>query len=273
MRRAFVAATVIASLGLTGLPAQAAVQVKIQDFMFTPSKLAVAEGTAITWHYVSGGTTHHTSTQNGPPNLWNTGSLLPGQTSSPVVLRGAGTYPYHCAVHPSMVGIIRVPIRVSPITGTTSTTFTIRLATAKQTGLAYDIQKRKGAGAWKSMEERRHRPGRAVHAPRRWRHVVVPVPCAPDLERGAEWLVAGEEDHDLVGVRGVQKRSNRIARFTSWIAFVTSMPRGHASVQLKVVRHRKTPVFSERILIRSWPPSSRESKMNRCALTIAAGPT
>ena len=152
MRRAFVAAAVIASLGLTGVPAQAAVQVKIQDFMFTPSKLAVAEGTAITWHYDSGGTTHHTSTQNGPLNLWNTGSLLPGQTSSPVVLRGAGAYPYHCAVHPSMVGIIRVPIRVSPITGTTSTTFTIRLATAKQTGLAYDMQKRKGAGAWRAWK-------------------------------------------------------------------------------------------------------------------------
>lgn len=152
MRRAFVAAAVIASLGLTGLPAQAAVQVKIQDFMFTPSKLAVAEGTAITWHYDSGGTTHHTSTQNGPLKLWNTGSLLPGQTSTPVVLRGAGTYPYHCAVHPSMVGIIRVPIRVSPITGTTSTTFTIRLATAKQTGLAFDIQRRKGAGAWRAWK-------------------------------------------------------------------------------------------------------------------------
>src|SRR6266550_5985341 len=152
MRRVVIAAAVIALLGLSGLPAQAAVQVRIQDFMFTPSKLAVAEGTAIIWHYDSGGTTHHTSTQNGPLNLWNTGSLLPGQTSSPVVLKGAGTYPYHCAVHPSMVGIIRVPIRVSPITGTTSTTFTIRLAIAKQTGLAYDIQKRKGAGAWRAWK-------------------------------------------------------------------------------------------------------------------------
>jgi plastocyanin len=152
MRRAFIAAAVIASLGLTALPAHAAVQVKIQDFLFTPSKLAVAEGTAITWHYDTGGTTHHTSTQNGPLALWNTGFLFPGQTSSPVVLRAAGTYPYHCAVHASMVGVIRVPIRVSPITGTTSTTFTIRLATAKQTGLAYDIQKRKGAGAWRAWK-------------------------------------------------------------------------------------------------------------------------
>ena len=29
-----------------------------------------------------------------------------------------------------------------------------------------------------------------------------------------------------------------IVRLTSWIALVTSMPRGQASVQLKIVRHR-----------------------------------
>ena len=34
-------------------------------------------------------------------------------------------------------------------------------------------------------------------------------------------------------------------RLTSWIAFVTWMPRGQASVQLNVVRQRNTPVFSE----------------------------
>ena len=149
MRRVLVAVAVLALLGLSALPAHAAVQVKIEDFVFTPSKLSVAEGTAVTWRYDNSGTTHHTSTQNGPLALWNTGFLFPGQTSAPVVLKAAGTYPYHCAVHAFMVGIIRVPIRVSPISGTTSTTFTIRVATAKQTGIAYDIQKRKGAGAWR----------------------------------------------------------------------------------------------------------------------------
>ena len=54
-------------------------------------------------------------------------------------------------------------------------------------------------------------------------------------------------------------RSNRMARLTSWMAFVTWMPRGQASVQLKVVRHRNTPVRSPRILRRSSAPRSRES--------------
>ena len=50
-----------------------------------------------------------------------------------------------------------------------------------------------------------------------------------------------------------------MARRTSMIARVTLLPRWQASVQLKVVRPRKTP--------------SRLAKTNRCALTIVAGPT
>src|SRR5699024_5472670 len=50
------------------------------------------------------------------------------------------------------------------------------------------------------------------------------------------------------------------------------MPRGQASVQLKIVRQRQTPSLSLRISRRMSPPASRESKMKRCALTMAAGP-
>src|SRR6187551_3518274 len=51
------------------------------------------------------------------------------------------------------------------------------------------------------------------------------------------------------------------------------IPRGQASTQLKIVRQRHTPSLSARISSRSSAASSRESKMNRWALTIAAGPT
>jgi len=44
MRRASIAVALIASLGLTALPAHAVVQAKIADFVFTPSTLTVAEG-------------------------------------------------------------------------------------------------------------------------------------------------------------------------------------------------------------------------------------
>src|SRR6476660_1578367 len=64
-----------------------------------------------------------------------------------------------------------------------------------------------------------------------------------------------------------------MARLAAWIASVTLMSGGLALVQLKTVRHRQTPSASLRISSRSAAPRSRESKMNRCALTIAAGPT
>src|SRR5690625_172034 len=49
------------------------------------------------------------------------------------------------------------------------------------------------------------------------------------------------------------------------------MPRGHASVQLKVVRQRHTLSLELRISRRCSPASSRESEMKRWALTMAAG--
>src|SRR3954469_15134496 len=63
------------------------------------------------------------------------------------------------------------------------------------------------------------------------------------------------------------------AALTSRMALVMLMPRGQASTQLKIVRQRHTPSLSARISRRSLAASSRESKMKRCALTIAAGPT
>src|SRR2546426_5407196 len=57
------------------------------------------------------------------------------------------------------------------------------------------------------------------------------------------------------------------------MARVTLMPRGQASTQLKIVRQRHTPSLEFRISRRSSRPSSRLSKMNRWALTMAAGPT
>src|SRR3954464_7302504 len=88
------------------------------------------------------------------------------------------------------------------------------------------------------------------------------------------WGRPGDCEGGLHGERrsAGQTRLNSKARLTSWIALVTWMPRGQASVQLKVVRQRHTPSASLRMSSRSSDPSSRESKMNRCAFTIAAGP-
>ena len=50
-----------------------------------------------------------------------------------------------------------------------------------------------------------------------------------------------EVDGPKQSLAEMPQRANISARLTSWIALVTSMPRGQASVQLKVVRQRHTP--------------------------------
>src|SRR5215471_4184381 len=93
----------------------------------------------------------------------------------------------------------------------------------------------------------------------------------PRCTRPNGWAATKVVTTNFVDPPGLQ-RENMVARLTSWIALVTSMPRGQDSVQLNVVRHRHTPSTSLRMSRRSAAASSRLSKMKRCALTIAAGP-
>jgi plastocyanin len=150
MRRALVTVSLLCLLLLTAQPASAAT-LSIRDFSFSPTPTTVAQGATVSWHNV--GPSTHTSTQNSPLALWNTGNLLAGATSAAVTLRAAGSFPYHCAIHTFMTGVVKVPILVSPSTGTTSTTFTITLTSATQTGFTYDVQMKVGSGSftlWKS---------------------------------------------------------------------------------------------------------------------------
>jgi plastocyanin len=150
MRRLLVA-TFTVSMVLLATPPASAATVSIGDFFFSPTSVNVAQGGTVSWH--NGGSATHTSTQNAPLSLWNTGNLASGSTSTAVALRAAGSYPYHCSIHPSMTAMVKVPIKVSPTTGTTTTTFTITLTSATQTGFTYDVQMKVGSGsftAWKS---------------------------------------------------------------------------------------------------------------------------
>lgn len=44
----------------------------------------------------------------GDTGSFNTGALAPGATSAPVAMSTAGAYPYHCSIHPTMVGTLNV---------------------------------------------------------------------------------------------------------------------------------------------------------------------
>jgi plastocyanin len=54
---------------------------------------------------VNNDSTTHTSTSNG--GVWNSGNIAPGG-SFKVSFQSTGTFPYHCMIHPNMVGTVTV---------------------------------------------------------------------------------------------------------------------------------------------------------------------
>jgi plastocyanin len=136
------------------VPAQAAtksISIVNTTVGFDPDPVSGAQGTTFAWTNNDSVRTH-TSTQDSPLALWNTGNVSPGVTKS-VAVTSAGAYPYHCSIHPFMTGTVRVPIKVSMTSGATATTFTITMATTNATGsFVYDLQERIGSGAWTAFK-------------------------------------------------------------------------------------------------------------------------
>ena len=141
-RLLLVLALVLPVVGL-GQPAQAST-VTVADFAFSPGSLKISQGGSVSWH--NNGPHTHTSTQNA--GLWDTGNIASGTTSAVVKFAAAGSYAYHCSIHPVMTGSVKVPILVSPHSGTASTRFVITLASAAAAGFTYDVEKRVGTGSW-----------------------------------------------------------------------------------------------------------------------------
>ena len=69
---------------------------------FRPASITVPRGTRIRW--VNKGTLTHTTTSN--TDLWDE-RLAPGQAFTRR-FRQAGTFRYHCSIHPEMTGRITV---------------------------------------------------------------------------------------------------------------------------------------------------------------------
>jgi len=70
---------------------------------FVPGDLSITVGTTVTW--MNTDSTSHTSTSDGPG--WNSGTIAPGRQFS-FAFQTAGTFPYHCTIHPGMVGTVVV---------------------------------------------------------------------------------------------------------------------------------------------------------------------
>jgi plastocyanin len=85
-------------------------KVSIVDFSFTPASVTVTPGGTVTW--TNNGATAHTVTF---PDFASP-QLQPGQTFSHTFAT-AGTFSYHCSIHPTMTGTVIV----SPAGGTSTT--------------------------------------------------------------------------------------------------------------------------------------------------------
>ncbi len=90
----------------TATPAAADVTITIKgmngDQSYSPNPAAVKAGQSVSW--TNNDSITHTATGTG----WDTGQVAPGQTSAPIKFSTAGTFDYHCSIHPSMVGRLNV---------------------------------------------------------------------------------------------------------------------------------------------------------------------
>jgi plastocyanin len=95
MRRLIVPIALACLIGAT--PANAGSQtVSIASFSFTPSSLVVNQGVTVT--FTNTANVSHTATSD--VGFFNTGTITAG-SSSTATFPSAGSFPYHCQIHPS----------------------------------------------------------------------------------------------------------------------------------------------------------------------------
>jgi plastocyanin len=79
------------------------VQVKIINFSYDPVNLSVASGTTVQW--TNEDSVPHTVTSDD--GVWDSGAIAPGGTFT-YTFEQAGTFAYHCTIHPNMKATIEV---------------------------------------------------------------------------------------------------------------------------------------------------------------------
>ena len=147
LRRAvLLAPALLAAALLSAAPAQArTTTVAVRGFGFSPSTVTIAQGGTVTWQFKD--SVDHTSTSD--QRFWNSAPKGAGEKYV-VMLTSAGTFGYHCRIHPDMTGRIRVPLTAS---GHAGTGYTVRWSLhAAPAGRGYDVQYRRSTSTtWKTL--------------------------------------------------------------------------------------------------------------------------
>jgi plastocyanin len=102
---ALAALAIVLALGLGSGVAQAqgGAAVSIVDFAFQPGSVEVPVGGTVTW--TNSGSAPHTVTSDS--GAFDSGQLAPGASFSQT-FDTAGTFTYHCSIHPQMTGTVIV---------------------------------------------------------------------------------------------------------------------------------------------------------------------
>jgi plastocyanin len=87
-------------------PAAADVTITINGMLgsnsYSPNPASAKVGQTVAWRNAD--VIAHTATGAS----FDTGAISPGQTSAPIAFNTAGTFDYHCSIHPTMVGTLNV---------------------------------------------------------------------------------------------------------------------------------------------------------------------
>lgn len=86
-------------------PAPAAMEVKIDNFSFSPATLTVAVGTTVTW--TNQDDIPHTVVSTDDPRAFRS-KVLDTDEKFTYTFSKAGTFAYFCSVHPKMTGTVVV---------------------------------------------------------------------------------------------------------------------------------------------------------------------
>lgn len=89
--------------GTNGTGVQGANEVLIQNMSFSPATITVSAGTTVTW--TNKDAIAHTVTSDN--NLFNSGNIGSNGTFS-YTFSTAGSFSYHCSIHPTMKGTVVV---------------------------------------------------------------------------------------------------------------------------------------------------------------------
>jgi plastocyanin len=141
------------ALAFQGSAQAATADVSIVNFAFNPATTKIRLGDAVKWTNTAANL--HTTSSDGfadgqgttGVDLWHSGNLGTNATFT-FTFAVAGSFPYHCSIHSSMHGTVRVPIKAKPSTGAVGAAFKIVWAIADPgTDFEFNIQMTDANGA------------------------------------------------------------------------------------------------------------------------------